>query len=262
MAARASPPDSLRLHRDEVHVWTVNLDVPSGTIARLSAYLASEEHERSARFRFERDRERFIVAHGVLRDLISRYLEVEPGQISYACNEFGKPDLSPKFGSRLNFNLSHSAGIALIAITADADVGIDVERIRTRFEYADFARFFFSAAENEYLMNLPRDHRTEAFFSCWTKKEAYLKACGKGLSISPDRFSVPLENDGVRTPIDLLVTSNDTHPDKRWSMYTLAPAPCYVGALAIEGGGRRLSQWPWIWTAPSWPNATLRRIPA
>src|SRR5207245_4260490 len=155
------------------------------------------------------------------------------------------PDLSPEFGNRLKFNLSHSAGLALIAITAASNVGVDLEYIRAQSDYVDIARRFLSAAEVDYLIALPSHLYAEAFFSCWTKKEAYLKACGEGLAIPLNSFSVPLTTDPAHTPVDLYVASKDIVPAKRWSLYTLRPAPGYAGALAIEGTGWRLRQWQW-----------------
>ena len=240
-----SRPSSFQLASDELHSWCASLDVPPDTSARLYATLTSEERTRSARFRFERDRQRFIVAHGVLRDLLGRYLQSQPGRIRYVYNAFGKPSLSPEFGSRLTFNLSHSAGLALIAIAAHSSVGIDLEYIRAQSDDAEVARRFFSAAEVDGLHTLPSHLYAEAFFSCWTKKEASLKACGEGLAIPLDSFSVPLTTDPAQRPVDVYVASDNIVPARRWSLYTLQPAPGYIGALAIEGSGWRLRHWHW-----------------
>jgi 4'-phosphopantetheinyl transferase len=245
MPLTPSPPTSFQLASDEVHSWCASLDVPPETCAHVYATLTPGERTRSARFQFERDQQRFIVAHGALRDLLGRYLETQPSRISFVYNAFGKPDLSPEFGNRLTFNLSHSAGLALIAIASASNVGVDIEYIRAGSDYADIARHFFSAAEVDYLMALPSHAYAEAFFSCWTKKEAYLKACGEGLAIPLNSFSVPLTTDPAPTPLDLHVASRDIVPAKRWSLYTLRPAPGYAGALAIEGTGWRLRQWQW-----------------
>ena len=226
MSLTPSPTGSFQLACDEVHIWCASLDVPPETSARLYATLSPDERSRRARFRFEHDRQRFIVAHGVLRDLLGRYLGTEPEHIRFVHNAFGKPELSPEFGSELRFNLSHSADLALIAIAARADLGIDVEHIRAQPDYADIARSFFSAAEVDQLNRLPRHLHAEAFLGCWTTKEAYAKACGRGLA-------------------DLHGASDDVIPIRRWSLYTLQPAPGYVGALAVEGGGWRLCQWQW-----------------
>ena len=202
--------------------------------ARLYATLAPDERARSARFQFERDRRRFIVARGVLRDLLARYLQSEPGQLRFVYNAFGKPGLSPESASRLKFNLSHSAGVALIAIGA-ADVGVDLETIRAHADYADVARHFFSPAEIDHLRALPSHLHAEAFFNCWTKKEAYLKARGQGLALPLNGFSVPLTADPAQAPADV----------HGWSLYSLRPAPGFAGALAIEGAGWRLREWQW-----------------
>ena len=238
-------PSSFQLADDEIHSWCASLDVPPETSARLYTTLTPDERTRSARFRFERDQQRFIVARGVLRDLLGRYLQIQPGKISFVYNAFGKPDLGPEFANRLKFNLSHSAGLALIAIATASNVGIDLEYIRRQSDYADIARRFFSAPEVDYLIALPSHLYAEAFFSCWTKKEAYLKACGGSLAIPLNSVSVPLTTDPAHTPVDLYVASKDIVPAKRWSLYTLRPAPGYAGALAIEGSGWRSRQWQW-----------------
>jgi 4'-phosphopantetheinyl transferase len=235
----------LQLPSHEVHLWCASLDLPPETSARLYATLSSDERKRRARFRFKRDQRRFVAAHGALRDVLGRYLQAPPGCISYRYNAFGKPELSPEFGGRLKFNLSHSAGLALIAIAADSSVGVDLETIRAQSDYAEIARSFFSAAEVEQLIALPSHPCAEAFFSCWTKKEAYVKACGDGLAMPLHSFSVPLTTDPAHGPVDHCVASNEAVPAKRWSFYTLQPAPGHIGALAIEGSGWRLSQWQW-----------------
>jgi 4'-phosphopantetheinyl transferase len=236
MSLAPSPPSAFQLASDEVHSWCASLDVPPETSARLYATLTADERTRSARFQFERDQQRFIVARGVLRDLLGRYLQTQPSEISFVYNAFGKPDLGPEFANRLKFNLSHSAGLALIAIATASDVGVDVEYVRTESDYAEIARRFFSAAEVDQLTALPSYLYAEAFFSCWTKKEAYLKACGEGLAIPLNSFSVPLTAGPA---------SNDIVSAKRWSFYTLQPAPGYIGALAVEGSGWRLRQGQW-----------------
>src|SRR5262245_14747620 len=200
---------TFRLSSDDVHCWRIDLDVPPETSARLYSTLTDDERDRVARFRFRRDH--FIVAHGVLRDLLGRYLQVRPERIRYVYNAFGKPDLSPEFGGRLKFNLSHSAGLAMVAIAAESDIGVDLESIRAQSDYAEIARRFFSAAEVDGLSAVPSHRYAEAFIGCWTKKEAYLKACGSGLALPP----------------------NDTRGMTRWSIYALQPAPGYVGALVI-----------------------------
>ena len=210
----------------EVHTWCVRLDVPRDLAERLYATLSPEERFRSARFRFDRDRRRFVVAHGALRDLLGRYVGTRPGDIRFIHNAFGKPGLGPGLGGRLKFNLSHSGDLALIAIAADADVGVDVERVREGSDYPEIAWSFFSAAEIDDLNGVPSHLYAESFLGCWTQKEAYMKARGEGFEIPPASFSVSQLNGA-------------------WSLHTLRPAPGYVGAVAVEGTGWSLSQHPW-----------------
>lgn len=202
----------------DVHCWCVKLDMPPARCARLYATLADDERERSERLRSERDRRRFIVARGALRDVLARYVDTEPDQIRFAYNAFGKPELGPDIGSpgRLRFNLSHSADLALIAVAADADVGVDLENVRDAAggtNYAEIARCFFSAAEFAQLKTVPSHLQVEAFLDGWTMREAYVKARGEGLGDDPVEF------------------------DSRWSFFSLRPAPGYIGAVAVEGTG-------------------------
>ena len=192
----------------EIHSWCVRLDVPPETIAGLYATLSQDERDRSARFRFARDRQRFIAARGALRALLGRYLGTRSGDIRFTYNAFGKPDLSPEFGGRLRFNLSHSGDLALIAVTTDAAVGVDLEYVRAHPDYPEIARSVFSATEVEELNRLPSHLYPRAFFTCWTRKEAYVKARGEGLG-------------GSAGPATGAVT--------------FQPAPGYVGAVAVQG---------------------------
>jgi 4'-phosphopantetheinyl transferase len=214
------------LASNEVHTWCVRLDLPQDVSARLYATLSPDERNRSARLRFDRDRQRFVAAHGALRGLLGRYLGTHPWQVRFVVNEFGRPELSSEFGRRLKFNLSHSADLALIAIAADADIGVDVEYIRPSADYDDIAQHFFSPAEVRQLNEVPSHLHPIAFLTCWTQKEAYVKARGEGFEIPLTSFSVP-------------------HLHDAWSLYTLQPAPGYVGTLAIERRGWRLRQWHW-----------------
>lgn len=207
-----------------MHWWCVDLDVPLETSAGLYATLTPDEQDRSARLRFEHDRRRFVVARGVLRDILGRYLGTQPRDLRFVHTEFGKPELGPSYDRRLRFNLSHSGDLALIAIAADAELGVDLEYIRALPESAEIAAAVFSPAEAAELDGLPRHLRAEAFLSCWTQKEAYAKACGRGLAESLTGMPA------VLAP---------------WSLYRLQPGPGYVGSLAVEGSDWRLRQRHW-----------------
>lgn len=251
----------LQLPSREAHLWCAGLDLPAEQSAHLAATLSPEERERSAGFRYKHDQQRFVAAHGVLRALLGRYLQTPPGRISYRYNAFGKPELGPEFGGRLKFNLSHSAGLALIAVVAESEVGVDLECVRTQSDYAEIARSFFSADEVDRLSTLPGHPCAEAILRCWTKKEAYLKACGEGLSMPLHGFSVPLSTGPAHGPVEHCASSGGAVPAKRWSFYTLQPAPGHIGALVIEGSGWHLSQRQWrmrqSWGEPTIPPAAL-----
>jgi 4'-phosphopantetheinyl transferase len=227
----------LRPTSREVHSWSVSLYVPPETFAGLWATLTPDEQDRSARFRSQRDRRRFIVARGVLREILGHYLEIDPARVHFVYNRFGKPDLDPEFGGRLRFNLSHSADLALIAIATGPEIGVDLEPTRAHSCYLEMAQRFFSMSELDALNGLPSQLHALAFLGCWTRKEAYMKARGGGLAIPPTSFSVH-------------------HLQGAWSFHTLHPAPGYVGAVAIEGEGWYLRQLHWRPASTSTVTAT------
>jgi len=155
--------------------------------------LVPDERQRAERFRFERDRRRFIVAHGVLRDILGRYLKCSPAQVSFSYNQYGKPALAQESEAiGLRFNMSHSHEVALYALTRAREVGVDVELLREDFASLEIAERFFSRSEVALLNSLAPELRTDGFFNCWTRKEAYIKALGEGLSHPLDRFAVSL----------------------------------------------------------------------
>ncbi len=195
---------------DAVQLRCVRLDVAPEPY---DATLSDDERSRAARFRFDRDRRRFVVARGALRELLGRCLATDPGQVRFIYNASGKPELDPECGSRLRFNVSHSGDLALIAITTDAAVGVDLERIAPQPDGPAIARSMFSAADVDRLNDTPSHLYPQAFLRCWTKKEAYVKARGAGLADAASNL------DG--TP--------------GWSVYTLDPAPGYIGALVVAG---------------------------
>jgi 4'-phosphopantetheinyl transferase len=226
--------------RGEVHIWRVHMDIPSAMAARVYTVLSEDERERLARLASERDQQRFIVAHGALRDVLARYLEVTPSRVEYVHNPSGKPALDPGFGSPLRFNLSHSGALALIAIAMDADVGVDVECVRAHRDYSEIARWFFSATEAEYLASVPYAEHAEAFIRCWTLKEAFLKARGDGLTAVLDGLPLTFTTGAAEDAVELQSPASG-----RWSIHTLRPAPGYIGALAVEGGDWRVTESKW-----------------
>lgn len=201
--------------------------------------LDTGERERAARFHFEHDRNRFIVAHGALRIILSRYLNVTPVRLRFGFNAYGKPSLDDEAGaSKIRFNMSHSGGLALYAVAFEREIGVDVEYMRADLAGKEIAERFFSRRETEALNTLAPEVLTEAFFNCWTRKEAYIKARGEGLSHPLHAFSVSLV---PGEPAALLSVEGDAQELARWTLVELMPNPDYKAALACEGRDWRLA---------------------
>jgi 4'-phosphopantetheinyl transferase len=236
-------PDDLTLADDEVHVWRAQLELPSPRVQQLSGILTDDELDRARRFYFEIDWQRFITARGTLRSILSRYITIDPGHLRFYYNQYGKPSLAPEFSSTpLNFNLSHSGSMALFAITRNMEIGVDVEHVRSSFDYEGIAKRFFSVNEVAILRTIPTEKKLEAFYNCWTRKEAYIKAHGRGLSLPLDGFDVSFD---PGEPPRLLMTKNEPQEHALWTFLELYPGIGYVGALAVKGIGCRFSYWEW-----------------
>ncbi|UCC62659.1 MAG: 4'-phosphopantetheinyl transferase superfamily protein [Anaerolineae bacterium] len=237
------PPADLRLTDDEVHLWRATLDQPGRYVRQLAQTLSDDERARAERYHFQRDCRRFIVARGILRAILGCYLGLEPGQVQLGYNTHGKPYLLEGFGcDTLQFNLSHSQGLALYAFTCGRRIGVDVEYVYHVPEADEIAIQFFSPRESAVWQALPPEQRGEALFNCWTRKEAYLKALGDGLAQPLDRFEVSLL---PGEPARLLGVAGDPEAAACWSLASLTPTLGYVAALAVEGGGWRLRCWGW-----------------
>lgn len=239
---RWSPPArDPELSPHAVHVWRTAIHVPERCLADLRGLLAPGERVRARRFRFERDRRRFTVARGVLRRLLGRYLHVEPAAVELRYGAHGKPRLPEEAdGGGVRFNLSHSRGWALHAFALGREVGVDVERMRPDTDVARTARRFFSPAEADALMGVAPGRRREAFFECWTRKEAFVKARGEGVALGLRRFEVSLR---PGEPAALLRFEGDPAEPARWSLCALDPGEGYKAALAVEGRGWDLACW-------------------
>ncbi len=234
------PSAELRLPRDEVHVWRARLDL-SQSLAGFLATLAPDEKGRAARFHFQKDRDHFIAARGMLRAILSGYLNSRPEQFSFRYSAHGKPFLATDDGD-VRFNLSHSHGLALFAFARGRDLGIDLEWVRADVAEEQIAERFFSACEVAALRALPAVEQADAFFNCWTRKEAYIKARGEGLSLPLDQFDVSL---APGEPAALLCTRVEADEVSRWSMTELAPGAGFKAALVVEGRDWRLRRWQW-----------------
>jgi 4'-phosphopantetheinyl transferase len=226
------PPDILVLEQPHIHVWRFSLDPGEADVVRLRSVLSPEEICRWAQFRFARDRRRFVAAHGMLRVLLSLYTGEAPADIRMSTNAYGKPELPGTRGSRRPaFNLAHSGEIGLLAVGPQENLGVDIEGIREDVDPLAIAGDFFSPEEVGHLRGLPAGLRQDAFFRCWTRKEAFIKGKGKGISIPLDSFSVSLR------PYDdpaVLMSRVDPGDLQRWSMVDLEPGAGFAGALAAD----------------------------
>ena len=220
-----------------MHVWCATLNhIEADYISMLSP----DELNRARRFRFERERRRFVIGRGSLRIILGRYLNLPAEKLEFRVGTFGKPALMTD--PALRFNLAHSGDLVLYAVTHDRELGIDLEEIHPVANIQQLADQFFSPLERAELAAFPEDRKLDAFFSGWIRKEAYLKARGDGLGYPLDQFSVSL---GPEAPARLLESKEGMEELVRWSLQILtpSPAPGYVAALAVEGHAQRLAQW-------------------
>jgi 4'-phosphopantetheinyl transferase len=221
------PPAELPALQSNIHVWAVRLDDASVGLYHAAALISPDERERAARFKFERDRRRYLVAHCALRQILSRYLAITPAGLSFDIGANGKPRLSHALApSGIEFNLSHSNETALLAVCHGREVGVDIEYVKEDFEFQEVAERFFTAREVKAMRGLPPSLQRQAFFKCWTSKEAFLKAKGTGLSGALDEVEISLTTD-QRVQIDASVAG--------WWLSALIPFDGYQAALVIYG---------------------------
>ncbi|HJP92705.1 MAG TPA: 4'-phosphopantetheinyl transferase superfamily protein [Pyrinomonadaceae bacterium] len=235
----SAPPQTPSLQKGEVHVWRIELEQSNELLEKFRVTLDPDELERARRFHFEKHRRHFIVGRGFLRDVLSRYLKIEPGALIFSYGAYGKPALAGEHeNSKVRFNMSHSHNLALLAITEEKHLGIDIEHIRSDFASGEIARRFFSRIEVESFNALQPGEQVAAFFRCWTRKEAFMKATGKGMSQPLDAFDVTLAP--AEPPALLRVEDDDA---SRWSLSDIDVGEGYAGALVVEGIVSKMKHW-------------------
>ena len=228
-------PSSPKLSTDDLHIWRVSLDQTDGRVQELWQIISDDERRQAGRFHFDRDRRRYIVRRGMLRLIIGDYIDMAPSRLQFFSGNRGKPYLKPHLGDfPLQFNSTHSKEIALYAFTCDREIGIDVEYVRDLPDAEQIALATFSSLENKMLQSLPEDQRQEAFYNCWVRKEAYIKAIGNGLYHALDRFDVSL---APGEPARLVSVEGSAEQASYWWMISLNPEDGYVAALVVKGGG-------------------------
>jgi len=219
------------LEEYDVHTWHANSKTCPFQSHELIRLLSKDELDRMARFHFEQDRQDFAFARGMLRTLLGRYLAIAPEALRFSYAEHGKPSLAmPRLEPDLQFNLSHTSGFVLVAICRGRQIGVDIEKLRSDIDVDDVAARFFSASERQALMSFPEAIRREAFFHCWTRKEALLKARGDGLFFPLGLFDVSIDaGDRVVT----LVTRPDPAEAQQWRILRVNAPEGYAAAVAV-----------------------------
>ena len=210
----------MKLNRNTVHIWVVDANYNS-----LPNFLSAAERKRWNGFYFSQDKQTFYQSHNALRLILSHYLSEKPSEIEYELTSFGKPFLKNK---RLQFNLSHTDTMAVIAVTEDAEIGVDIENLNRKVEYDDLAKRFFCEAEYQKLLQVNFPKKRNAFFNCWTRKEAFIKAVGEGLGYPLNDFEVTLLSN---EPVQINHIQQNLDIPKQWTLdsknvdeYTIATA--------------------------------------
>jgi len=234
---------NLSLANGETHVWFVGLQQISRHLDSFLEVIAPNEAARAARFFFERDRNEYILARGLLRYIVGCYTGLAPHLLRFHYNSYGKPTLADESGGdQPAFNLSHSRGMVVYAVTKAPYIGVDLEYMHQNIEFDQIVARFFSSREASLFRQLPSERKQEAFFSGWTRKEAYMKASGEGLWLDPRSVEVTFAPGG---PASLLSVAGVAREAQRWSLVDL-PAPTgYAAAVVVEGAVSRIQCWQW-----------------
>jgi 4'-phosphopantetheinyl transferase len=236
-----SPPASCSLPGDDIHLWRGRLDQPPWRVQQLAQTLSADERARANRFRFEIHRARFIVARATLRVILSHYLDIEPDQVQLCYGPHGKPYLHEDMNQALiRFSVAHSHQLAVYALTRAREIGIDLEYTHPVPHIEQTAAGFMTRGELARLSALPAGQQQEAFYLCWTCKEAYVKARGVGLGQPLERLEVSIT---PGRPACLLGIVGNPRETCRWSLHSFTPAPGYLAALAVEGHGWDITCW-------------------
>jgi 4'-phosphopantetheinyl transferase len=236
------PPTGLTLSRSEIHLWRAPLDLAQSRAVVLQAILNAEEQARASRFRFDRPRCDFIIARSVLRIILSRYLDIDPRHLEFQYGAHGKPELAVPQQKWLQFSLAHSGGWVLYGMACERPIGIDLEEIRPVASLEKLVEQFFAPAEYAVFAGLPWQQKLSSFYSAWTRKEAYVKARGLGMSLPLNQYAVTVAPETVPA---LIIDEKGPVSEDLWSFLDVEVAPGYAAALAVRGSMEYVSQWHW-----------------
>ena len=233
------PPAEIDLPTGEVHLWSARLEVPDDLLRQCASVLSADERQRAERFRAGSLRNHYIAGRGMLRMLLGRYLRTDPTSFALSYQTHGKPELGPPWKAYgLEFNVSHSHELAVYAFTRGSQIGADVEWIRPMPNAAALLERFFSPEEVRQWQHIPTERQLRAFFQGWTRKEAWLKAMGSGLSFPLNQFCVTLDD-----PARVLSVRGDTAEAAQWRLESCVPCEGYVATVAIRGEKGAVRRW-------------------
>lgn len=228
------------LKTNNVHIWSFTFETYDDIVQYHFHLLSEDEKERANRFRFYKDKQCYVVTRGVLRLLSAQYLNNNPKDIIFNYEAFGKPLYKEE--TNLKFNVSHSGNRALIGFVKNHPLGVDIEKIKNDFDIFEVAENYFSKSEIESLHNIPKEEQYKGFFRCWTRKEAFIKAKGSGLSFPLDTFSVSIDSD---TDAILLRTEWDKNEKNNWKLESFIPAEGYMAALITDSSVKHIDYLDW-----------------
>jgi 4'-phosphopantetheinyl transferase len=216
------------LNSNDVHIWTITLDNPPLPITELTSFLSEDEQKKSDRYKFDTDRNKFIICRGMLRMILSKYINTDPKSLNFEYTDKGKPSLT---NSELSFNLSHAENLAVYGITMNKNIGIDIEYLQKKSSFEDIAKRFFLPQEYAQIKQLPEQDKSRAFFYIWTGKEAYFKATGEGISAGLDQIEISL-NDQEKP--EIIKIKNDREITTNWQIFNLKLPPDYIGKIVVK----------------------------
>lgn len=228
----------MKIRVNEVHLWQTDLDRSVSDLSDFRLTLSPSERERADRFHFERDRKRFTAGRGVLREVLSRYLGCPPHTLQFQYNRYGKPRLVAQSESdndiarQIQFNVSHSANRALYGFTLCRSIGVDIEQTQRDISFIEIAEGMFSPYERAVLQRQPTPEMIrQVFYNCWTRKEAYIKAHGMGLSMPLSSFDVALSPE---EPVRIVATRPDSSEVRRWHLQDVRTVENFAAAAVVE----------------------------
>lgn len=236
----------MQLPQEATHVWLMTNSLPIEALDAMFGILDEQERQRARRYHFKRDRDRFVASRAAVREVLAGYLACAPDEVEFEFAGHGKPRVAAKFATSLHFNMSNSGDWTMLALAQGREVGVDIERINRQLADPDIVGHYFSPGEILQLQGLQDNEWLQGFFNCWTRKEAFIKATGEGLSRPLDSFEVSLA--GNRPPT-LLWVEGCSDPARCWQMTGLPDTPGYASALVVNGMVGELHSFRW---SPVW----------